>query len=80
MDAPAAVADAAVVIFARLPIPGQAKTRLGAGVGAAPAAAFYRAMVGRCRFTLDIWDSTARRTGGVEGAAHVRAVGGEVAG
>ena len=35
---------AAAVIFARLPIPGQAKTRLAAGVGAENAAEFYRRM------------------------------------
>jgi len=48
MDTPAASAaeaDAAVVIFARLPIPGQAKTRLGAGVGAAPAGAYTRSLL-----------------------------------
>ncbi|GBF95686.1 hypothetical protein Rsub_08668 [Raphidocelis subcapitata] len=32
----------ALVLFARLPVPGKAKTRLAAGVGAEPAADFYR--------------------------------------
>lgn len=38
---------AAVVIFARLPIAGKAKTRLAAGVGDANAAEFYRRMAER---------------------------------
>ena len=45
----------AVVVFARLPVPGQVKTRLAAGVGADPAALFYKhcaehviGQLGRC--------------------------------
>jgi glycosyltransferase A (GT-A) superfamily protein (DUF2064 family) len=37
-----ATAKAALVIFARLPVPGRAKTRLAAGVGAEGAAELYR--------------------------------------
>lgn len=33
---------AVVVAFARLPVPGQVKTRLAAGIGPEPAAAFYK--------------------------------------
>jgi glycosyltransferase A (GT-A) superfamily protein (DUF2064 family) len=32
-----------LALFARLPVPGKAKTRLAAGVGPGPAARFYQA-------------------------------------
>lgn len=34
----------ALVIFARLPVPGKVKTRLAAGIGHEGAASFYKAM------------------------------------
>ena len=37
----------AIVVFARLPVPGKVKTRLAAGVGPDAAAAFYRACAER---------------------------------
>ncbi len=40
--APPTAAPAALVIFARLPVPGRAKTRLAAGAGPAAAAELYR--------------------------------------
>ena len=49
--------DAAVVIFARLPIPGKAKTRLAAAVGPENAAEFYRRMAER---TFDATAQCAR--------------------
>ena len=36
-------ATAALVLFCKLPVPGQVKTRLAAGLGAANATEFYRA-------------------------------------
>jgi glycosyltransferase A (GT-A) superfamily protein (DUF2064 family) len=35
--------EVVLVLFARLPVPGKAKTRLAAGVGREAAAEFYRA-------------------------------------
>ncbi len=35
--------DASVIVFARLPVPGQVKTRLAASVGPDAACAFYQA-------------------------------------
>lgn len=41
--APPALEPLPLVLFARLPVPGRAKTRLAAGVGAEGAAGFYKA-------------------------------------
>jgi uncharacterized protein len=41
------MADRAVVVFVKAPVPGRVKTRLAAGVGADAAIAFYRACAER---------------------------------
>lgn len=45
----------AVAVMAKAPIPGEAKTRLGAAIGHSPAAAIYRAFL---LDTLDVLDAT----------------------
>ena len=44
----------AVVLFARLPVPGKVKTRLAAGVGAEAAASFYRRVAERALSLIHI--------------------------
>ena len=43
LPCPCMTASDAVIIFARLPVPGKVKTRLAAGVGADRACSFYAA-------------------------------------
>ena len=52
----------AVVLFARLPVPGKVKTRLAAGVGAEAAASFYRRVAERAFAATAACASTRSRT------------------
>lgn len=65
-----------LVLFARLPVPGRAKTRLAAGVGAEEAAAFYTACAEHVVAQALRWPGQERRGAG----SRIRRCGGRRAG